>query len=86
MNRSYNKIRHIQEANQKLENRVVNEQSNPRVESLLNFLRKFRFTPQEVQQAQTALNTPQPQKGVRPAAPAKPAAPAPIPNMNLIGM
>ena len=59
MNRSYNKIRHIQETNQKLENRVLNEQVNPRVDALLNFLRKFKFTPQEIQQAQVALKAPQ---------------------------
>jgi hypothetical protein len=67
MNRSYNKIRHIQETNQKLENRVLNEQVNPRVQALLNYLKKFSFTPQEVQQAQVALKAPQ--------AAAKPAAP-----------
>ena len=67
MNRSYNKIRHIQETNQKLENRVLNEQVNPRIQALLNYLKKFSFTPQEVQQAQVALKAPQ--------APAKPAAP-----------
>tara|TARA_R110000868_G_scaffold137036_1_gene350399 strand:+ start:675 stop:923 length:249 start_codon:yes stop_codon:yes gene_type:complete len=82
MNRSYNKIRHIQETNQKLENRVLNEQVNPRVDALLNFLRKFRFTPQEIQQAQVSLKAPQ--VAAKPVAPAKPAAPAP--NMNLIGM
>jgi hypothetical protein len=67
MNRSYNKIRHIQETNQKLENRVLNEQVNPRIEALLNYLKKYAFTPQEVQQAQVALKAPQ--------AVAKPAAP-----------
>ena len=82
MNRSYNKIRHIQETNQKLENRVLNEQVNPRVDALLNFLRKFRFTPQEIQQAQVALKAPQ--VAAKPVAPAKLAAPSP--NMNLIGM
>ena len=82
MNRSYNKIRQIQETNQKLENRVLNEQVNPRVDALLNFLRKFRFTPQEIQQAQVALKAPQ--VAAKPVAPAKLAAPAP--NMNLIGM
>lgn len=29
MNRSYSKIRHIQEANQRLENRLLNEQTAP---------------------------------------------------------
>ena len=70
MNRSYNKIRHIQETNQKLENRVLNEQVNPRVDALLNFLRKFKFTPQEVQQAQVALKAPQ--VAAKPVAPSKP--------------
>ena len=73
MNRSYNKIRHIQETNQKLENRVLNEQVNPRIQALLNYLKKFSFTPQEVQQAQVALKAPQ--AATKPAAPAKPSAP-----------
>ena len=29
MNRSYSKIRHIQESNQRLENRLLNEQTTP---------------------------------------------------------
>jgi hypothetical protein len=73
MNRSYNKIRHIQETNQKLENRVLNEQVNPRIQALLNYLKKFAFTPQEIQQAQVALKAPQ--AATKPAAPAKPSAP-----------
>jgi hypothetical protein len=32
MNRSYSKIRHIQESNQRLENRLLNEQYNDEVE------------------------------------------------------
>ena len=72
MNRSYNKIRHIQETNQKLENRVLNEQVNPRIQALLNYLKKFSFTPQEVQQAQVALKAPQ--AAAKPVSPAKPQA------------
>jgi hypothetical protein len=94
MNRSYNKIRHIQETNQRLEKRVIKEQGlagnastgqakpavNQRVLALANYLKQYSFTPAEIQQAQSALKAP-----VKPVAP-KPAAPAPIPDMNLIGM
>ena len=86
MNRSYNKIRHIQETNQKLENRVLNEQVNPRVDALLNFLRKFKFTPQEIQQAQVALKAPQ--VAAKPVAPQQKTGgvPAVAPQQNTGGV
>ena len=103
MNRSYNKIRHIQETNQRLENRVLNEQGvanalaslkpgqpkpaaapaqNQRVQSLVNYLKQYSFTPAEIQQAQAQLKAPQPQSAkpgvARPQA-AQPTAPQAAP-------
>jgi ribosomal protein S8 len=43
MFRSYSKIRHIQEANQRLENRLLNEQSSDKSEEMFKTLSKYGF-------------------------------------------
>jgi hypothetical protein len=88
----------MQETNQRLENRILNEQAaanalaapkpgqpqpaaapaqNQRVQSLVNYLKQYSFTPAEIQQAQAQLKAPQPQAAkpavARPAAAARPA-------------
>ena len=64
---------------ERIVSKVIKEQVNPRVQSLVNYLKKYSFTPQEIQQAQASLKTP-----VKPAAPQQqkvaPAKPAPSDN------
>ena len=98
MNRSYNKIRHMQETNQRLENRILSEQGvtnalaslkpgqpqpaaaqNQRVQSLVNYLRQYSFTPVEIQQAQAQLKAPQPQAAKPGVARPQPTAPQAAP-------
>jgi hypothetical protein len=52
---THRKLSIIQEANQRLEKRLINEQANQRVQPLVDFLKKNSYTAAEIQQALATL-------------------------------
>jgi hypothetical protein len=68
MNKSYSKIRHIQETNQRLEKTLINEQANQRVQPLVDFLKKNSYTATEIQQALATLKISLPAPTTQPTA------------------